>query len=235
MAHQSSPLPGATAVRSVRGVRAGTACVAVLLFAVAWAGAARAQVCMDSDCLPPFQSAYFGASTQNYSWPGLPVVFANAVHDSFTACDPAPLSLGTTVHSYGSVVHGIITLGASPARPFSASALVTVRVTSIGTIGSTRYFDTEMLQLDISGGTLPAGVRIRESPTIASLGKTDISPFGGGFAIDSFFDVFTELSLDGGQQWVPSQSPPLPLTATQPACPDPARRTSWGSIKDLYR
>ena len=60
-------------------------------------------------------------------------------------------------------------------------------------------FQTEMLQLDISGGGLPTGVMIRESPTLASTGATSISDLGGGqFQIDSFFDVFAELSIDGG-------------------------------------
>src|SRR5262249_29560737 len=42
------------------------------------------------------------------------------------------------------------------------------------------YYDTEMLQLDISGGNLPAGMRLRESPTRASTGKTAISPTPDG-------------------------------------------------------
>lgn len=46
---------------------------------------------------------------------------------------------------------------------------------------------------------------IRESPTLASTGQTTVTPIGGGlFQIDSFFDVFTELSLDGGATWLPS-------------------------------
>jgi len=73
-------------------------------------------------------------------------------------------------------------------------------------------FDVEMLQLDITGGTLPTMVRIRESPTRASTGQTQVQPVTGGFMISSFFDVFTELSLDGGQTWSPSDQPaPLEL------------------------
>lgn len=67
--------------------------------------------------------------------------------------------------------------------------------------GTTRFFDTEMLSLDLSSGAF----RIRESPTRPSRGQTTITDIGGGmFHIDSFFDVFTELSLDGGQTWMPS-------------------------------
>jgi hypothetical protein len=36
-------------------------------------------------------------------------------------------------------------------------------------------------------------------------GQTTITDNGNGtFHIDSFFDVFTELSLDGGNTWIPS-------------------------------
>ena len=76
----------------------------------------------------------------------------------------------------------------------------------------TSVFDTEMLQLDLAGGsagsTLPPGVMLRESPTLQSTGQTSITDIGGGqFKIDSFFDVFTELSVDGGQTWTPSNAP----------------------------
>lgn len=62
----------------------------------------------------------------------------------------------------------------------------------------TGTFDTEMLAMDLTG----AGFMVRESPTKASTGKVTPIP-GGGF--DSFFDVFVELSFDGGQSWVPYQ------------------------------
>lgn len=63
-------------------------------------------------------------------------------------------------------------------------------------------FDTEMLSMTIQGGTMPPGVMIRESPTRQSLGQTTIVPLGNGkYSMDSFFDVFTEISFDGGQVW----------------------------------
>jgi hypothetical protein len=68
----------------------------------------------------------------------------------------------------------------------------------------TGTFNTEMLQLDLSGG----GLMVRESPTLHSLGQTTITSLGGGdFRINSFFDIFTELSLDGGTSWIPQQGP----------------------------
>jgi hypothetical protein len=48
---------------------------------------------------------------------------------------------------------------------------------------------------------------LRESPTLPSLGTTTVaSQPGGVFHIDSFFDIFTELSLDGGQTWIPADN-----------------------------
>ncbi|MCX5671514.1 MAG: PEP-CTERM sorting domain-containing protein [Planctomycetota bacterium] len=75
-----------------------------------------------------------------------------------------------------------------------------VRFAGTGMVGS---FDAEILSMDIAGGGLPMGVQIRESPTKASIGRTTCTPLGGGggYMIDSFFDIFTEVSLDGGQTW----------------------------------
>ncbi len=61
--------------------------------------------------------------------------------------------------------------------------------------------------MNISGGTLPAGVMIRESPTLLSSGQTRIKPIPGGYMIDSFFDIFTEVSTDGGVTWMPALEP----------------------------
>lgn len=62
-------------------------------------------------------------------------------------------------------------------------------------------FQTEMLQLDAGFGAF----RLRESPTLRSLGQTTVSSVGGNFRVDSFFDILTELSVDEGRTWIPSQ------------------------------
>jgi hypothetical protein len=66
-----------------------------------------------------------------------------------------------------------------------------------------RIFDMEVLSFDISGvynGVSP--FLIRESPTVASTGQTTMESLPGGqYRIDSFFDVFTEMSVDGGSTW----------------------------------
>jgi hypothetical protein len=99
------------------------------------------------------------------------------------------------------------------------------------------FYDTEMLQLDISGGGLPAGVMIRESPTLASTGKTAISPApSGGYLIDSFFDVFTEVSMDDGNTWQASTGTPprMRFAGTAPANTLPPRDAEYVSPADWH-
>jgi hypothetical protein len=90
-----------------------------------------------------------------------------------------------------------------------------------GKIGNvTGTFNTEMLALNLSGVSPLGPFMIRESPTRASLGQTSITDIGGGlYQIDSFFDVFTELSIDGGATWMPSTtgSGHLALPVPEPA------------------
>ncbi len=73
--------------------------------------------------------------------------------------------------------------------------------------GQTGNFPVEMTAMMLTGTLGPFTVQIRESPTLPSLGQTSIQPAGGGmYVIDSFFDVFTELSINGGP-WIPNDAP----------------------------
>jgi hypothetical protein len=105
-------------------------------------------------------------------------------------------------------VPGKVSVNGSPAQPANGSGPSTW--VAFGKAGNTTgTFNTEMLSMNLSG-TSPFGpFMIRESPTLASLGQTSITDIGGGlYRIDSFFDVFTELSIDGGQTWMPDTSGP---------------------------
>ena len=70
-------------------------------------------------------------------------------------------------------------------------------------------FDTEILTMNLTGSN-PFGtgvVMIRESPTLPSHGRfQQLDPAGSFFRCDSFFDVFFEVSLDGGMTWNPTQT-----------------------------
>lgn len=212
----------------------GVASAIVLLLPVA---ALAAPVQVGSDCIPPLEAEYVGVFHQLYA-AGL-IDLRNPIHDRFTHCDPPPPPPpgSETVHSFGSRIKmEVSTDGGSTHQPHQAPAQVTVRVHNSGPDGTGgTLYDTEMLQLDLSGGTLPPGVLIRESPTLQSTGKTTIDPSpGGGFKVDSFFDIFTELSVDGGQSWMPSEGSPGHMVMDLPQ-PTPTRRQTWGAVKLMYR
>lgn len=98
-----------------------------------------------------------------------------------------------------------VAIGGGPPAPIVFDPVPThVRVTHQSSGPGIETFETEMVAMDPVGG----GVMIRESPTQQSLGITPLTDLGGGLMrIDSFFDIFIELSLDGGQNWVPANAP----------------------------
>ena len=116
-----------------------------------------------------------------------------------------PPGCGGTLDTFNSTVQFDVAM--APGQPFhhvSAPARVQVCVTQTSPAGTEpRVFQTEMLQLNINGGSLPPGLMIRESPTKASTGQTTIRAVEGGYMINSFFDIFTEVSLDFGAHWTP--------------------------------
>lgn len=61
-------------------------------------------------------------------------------------------------------------------------------------------WQTEMVSMQLVG-QIPGGptIEIRESPSLPSPGEIVVSDLPDGtFQVDSFFDVFTEISIDGG-------------------------------------
>jgi hypothetical protein len=176
-----------------------------------------------TDCLPPPRT-YAGEFHALYA-AGL-VDLRDPIHSGFTTCDPPPPPVpgSTTYETFNSVVDATVSYSGGPPTPVTAPAACTVAVTFIGMAGDTQMFDTEMLALDITGGTLPPGFLIRESPIYASEGSTTIRPAPeGGFRMTSFFDVFTELSMDGGATWYPStdESGVVPYAGTMVLQHDP--------------
>ena len=65
--------------------------------------------------------------------------------------------------------------------------------------------------MNLAGNSPTVGkVLLRESPTEASTGEYNLTPLGGGvvgYTVDSFFDVFVELSLDNGLSWRQTEGP----------------------------
>jgi hypothetical protein len=163
--------------------------------------------CIAKDvCLSPKNSIYHGDVCALYNVPGF---------GSINLCIPVIKELNSCVPLAGRGISGIKTLDGVfqaqmdiPGRGtvnIEAPLVVTIMATSTNKKGKDRFFDTEMLQLDIKGGNLPAGIIIREDPVLSSRGQAIFSRLvGGNYRVNSFFDVFTELSVDGGQTWTPA-------------------------------
>ena len=163
---------------------------------------------------PPFSGEYLDKGGW-FAFYADGIVLSNVHQHMFTGAISPPLPGMTTSHTFGSQVEMEVSWdGGLTFTHASAPATTTVQITAqLGDDGTTEYYDTEMQQLDISGGTLPMGIQIRESPTRASRGRTTSSAVGGGvtYQIDSFFDIFTEVSTDSGMTWMPSVASPAEI------------------------
>ena len=104
--------------------------------------------------------------------------------------------------------------------------------TGTGGQGEDLYLGT-INALSASGGSLPAFLGFRESPVQNSSGPASVRAGTDDYQIDSFFDVFTELTLDGGMTWYPGLS--ACRIVLNPTGPTPSRNPTWGSLKVLYR
>ena len=188
---------------------------ALALGLLSFAGNAQAAIITTSPNLLPVGAVYSDAGIfQTYGGPALQFVLTlprlTIVADetkikvgldqvaTFIASFEANLEVFVNGISQG--VSSITTGGITGSRVFN-------RYDAGGGEILTGTFQTEMLQLDLFGGGLPPGVMLRESPTLHSNGQTTTVNIGGGqYQIDSFFDVFTELTIDGGATWMPSTS-----------------------------
>lgn len=140
-----------------------------------------------------------------YSGPGLSVILSDAQLRPLGPVVRTP-SGPNEIEDFNSQLVAKISANGGPND--STSVIGPMELEAFGKVGHvTGTFNTEMLQLNLFGSSAIYGnYAIRESPTLASTGQTTITDIGGGlYHIDSFFDVFTELSVDGGNSWIPSQ------------------------------
>jgi hypothetical protein len=188
-----------------------TLAVLVMLAACGQAWAHPGGANAPSPDLPPIiPEGYLSPSDVHakYAGPALAIVLSMVEHQPFAALPPEyfgpcgqPGSTGCEEHHhFQSNLQAMVSINGGPNMPIVMNGPVSTKALNKGPGDTTGTFDTEMLSMSLTGG----GVMIRESPTRASTGKTSITDIGGGmYHIDSFFDVFTELSLDGGTTWIP--------------------------------
>jgi hypothetical protein len=195
--------------------------VAIGTTAFAHPGGANAP---SSDLPPIIPEGYLSPNDVHarYAGPALEIVLSMVEHQPFAGlppryenCQPGSLVCDEH-HQFESHLTAQVSVNNGPPMTFQAQGPVATVAEGRGPFNDTGTFDTEMLSMMLTGlGPGPMGppVMIRESPTLASTGKTSITDIGppgpgptpaDGYHIDSFFDVFTELSIDGGTTWLPS-------------------------------
>jgi hypothetical protein len=181
-----------------------------------FAGGARADVVTNNPSLPPDTGAYLSPFDVHamFSGPGLALQLTKIEHQPFANTTIRQLLQGSVGHDeqedFQSQAKGMVSVNGSPDQPITLTGPVTtvVRGKDNNVTGS---FPTEMTQLSLSGNSPFGPVMIRESPTLQSLGHTTITDLGSGsgpYKIHSFFDVFTEMSVNGGATWIPQSDGP---------------------------
>ena len=139
------------------------------------------------------------------------ISISSAMFKNFSGNIPLPAT-GPAYVSFSSDFNGS-SFNSGIAATLNCTGNLRVRIDPESSLGQTQTFQTEMLQLDLSGGNFPSGLRLRESPSRPSIGRISItSNVDGTYRMSGYFDVFTEVSTDGGQSWQSSSGPPSRLT-----------------------
>ena len=175
----------------------------LLAAAVAFVPVAQASIIQSTPGLPPTTGGYTAGTICVLLGPGVCIVGASL--SSFTGTK-------STFDMSGQAVDSSITLTADVytdvgGKPGTLIAPVTL-AGPIGILYAGRMNDTELgtftsslTELDLTGtfhGITTHTIEIMLNPVMTSSGPTTVAPSGGNYRIDSFFDVFAELSLDGG-------------------------------------
>jgi hypothetical protein len=193
-----------------------------------------ADVITNSPGLPPVTDVngnpvvYLTASPvhADFSGGGLTIVLSQIRHGVFTNI-MISTSGANEIETFQSTLTGLASINGSPNIPVMLSGPVSV--TAFGKAGmTTGTFATQMTSMDLTGTVGGHAVEVKTDPTLPSTGETTITPTGGGqFRIASFFDVFTELSLDSGP-FIPQQNGPTRVTAT--SVPEPSSMALLGAM-----
>jgi hypothetical protein len=114
--------------------------------------------------------------------------------------------------------------------PAQASGPISVTISNTTPNGNpTETFALQLTQLSLTGTSPQFGsFMLRESPTLHSTGQHTIRSDPRGYRISSFFDVFTELSLDGGATWTPANRSIRMQASAPPAAPNSIFVTGQG-------
>jgi hypothetical protein len=159
-----------------------------------------------------------------YTGAGLDVILSQVIHSGFTNIQVST-SGPNEIETFNSTLTGMASINGSPNIPFTLTGPVSV--TAFGKAGmTTGTFNTQMTSMDMTGTVAGHSVEVVIDPITPSTGQTSITAIGGGdFRINSFFDIFTDLSIDHGP-FIPQNNGPSLVTATE--LPEPGALTLLG-------
>ncbi len=201
-----------------------------LLGALAWAAPAAGQaagIAAATDAVPPAGPAYHGGTHVFLSGQAL---LTCSSHGGFTsAAAPSRRTGGTVVSEYTATFTGELVLAppavATPAtHALAVPAHMVERITLASSRRGTRVLDAELTALDLRGPGMPEGVLVRESPTKPSTGRYVITSVRHGYRVEGAYDVWLDLSLDGGRSWHAAEGV-VRMSLAPEVTPIPARVT----------
>jgi len=130
------------------------------------------------------------------------------VHGGFTSATAPPTTVGQTVRSeYTATFVGELTLeppavASSETHGLALPARMAETITLARESGGTRTYDTELVTFELQGTGMPSGIMVRESSGQASTGVTTVTALSGGQSrVETYYDVWLDVSLDGGLTW----------------------------------
>lgn len=162
--------------------------------------------------LPVAGAAYHGGDPHLFLG-GAVSLFCGS-HGTFSGSQDPPAQAGQTVVTrYTATFQGELTL-APPAVSSPATHTLDIQVTMAENItlretsNEVRTFDTELVTFELQGAGAIADVMVRESPDVVSAGVTTITAVSDGQSrVETHYDVWLDISLDGGRSWNRAESP----------------------------
>jgi len=181
-------------------------------------------VISSSDRLPPLEGEYHGKSSHIFL--GGQAVLTCSNHGTFQGNGEPPKKKGEAVDiAYLATFVGELALtdpasGAMTAYPLDEEIRMVERVTYVERERGARVFDTELVSLSFRGSGFPAGVIARQSAEHRTLGRTIIRRLPQRkFCIETVYQVWMELSLDGGLTWNQQDVPVEMVLMQRPVAP----------------
>ena len=182
---------------------------------------AQAQDISTTPTIDPANGQYVASGPISYNVPGVGPVALGGMVISGLQPTGLPVNVGDTspAKSFFDVFVDVTipSFGTVPSTGTGPSDTTDTIIQRLSGAGGDGTFSTQMTQLDMSLGN---GILVRIDPQTTSTGQATTADIGGGnYQITSFFDIFTDLSLDGGNTWTPSTGP---ATMALESTPEPS-------------